>query len=178
MSSAFKGFTHELWTFILKPLGVLFLGLSIAFPALIGQASTAGEVVKGRRAGLINWIRGVKRYFFRTLEVGLIYIGILIVLFIFVGIIYAIVLLPQLVQQLITIEAKPPTPPRIQMPLLLSATLMCTSTLLMSLALAVFLVWLALIVVDDKGVLSSIEAGIKAIRRIKSLFSLTSDSSM
>ena len=150
----------ELATFIFVAFGVLFLNLIISFLALLGQASMAGKVVVEGKTRLIDWGKGIKKYFLRVLGIGLIYLGIMFVFFIPIGIIVVLAMFPQL------ISVPPPTLPLTpETSPLISTVMSWVTVLLMTIASAVLYTWLAPAVIDDKGVFASLDAGTKTMRK-------------
>ena len=160
-----KAFAPEFLSFIFMAFGVLLLNLIVSFLALLGQASMAGRVVAEEKTRLTDWGKGIKKYSLRVLGIGLIYLGIIVVFFVLIGMIIVFAMLPQLISQLGGIVT-PPTPPLT--PLITPSITMATTgvtALLMTIASAVFYMWLAPAVVDDKGVFVSLDAGTKTIRK-------------
>ena len=153
-------FAPELLTFIFVVFGILLLNLVIYLIALLGQASMAGKVVVEGKTRLIDWAKGIKKYFLRVLGIGLIYFGIIIVFFMLIGIIVALAMLPQIISQMD--KAPPPTP---QISPLTSMVTSGVTVLLMTIASAVFYIWLAPAVIDDKGVFASLDMGTKTMRK-------------
>lgn len=156
-----SAFTPEFPSFVFVALGVLLLNLIISYLALLGQASIAGKVVVEGKTRLTDWGRGTKKYFFKVLGIGLIYLGILLIFFILIMMMAVFAMLPQLISRMGIVT--PPSTPLIS-PSITVATGSVTA-LLMTIASSVFYMWLAPAIIDDKGVFASLDAGTKAIRK-------------
>ena len=155
-------FPPELLTFVFVAFGFLFLSLLISFLVLLGQASMTGKVILEGKTRLSAWGKGIKRYFLRALCIGLIYVVIVMVSIMLVTFISVLAILPQLMSQLR--EGTPPQMPQISP--LISMTTMTTSwvtALLTTIASAIFYIWLAPAIIEDKDVFASLQAGTKAI---------------
>jgi len=159
VSPTSQGFAPELLTLALVAFGVLFLNLIISFLVLLGQASMTGKVVLEGKTRLSDWGRGIKRYTLRVLGIGLIYVGIVMVFFMFVMLISMFVILPQFISQL----GKVTPSQALQISPLTSMTIGSVTALLTTIASAIFYIWLAPAVIDDKGVSASLQAGTEAI---------------
>lgn len=162
-------FAPELLTYVFVALGIGLLNSIISFLALLGQASMAGRVVVEGETRLIDWGKGVKKYSLRVLGIGLIYVGIVAVFFVLVVMVVVFSMLPQLMSRMG--EVAPPTPPITpQMSPLVSATTSWMLPLVTAIVSAVFYMWLAPAVIDDKGVFASLDIGTKAMRKEGKLF--------
>lgn len=159
-------FTPELLGFIYAAFGVFLMNLVISFLALLGQASMAGRVVVEGKTRLIDWGKGIKKYSLRVLGIGLIYLGIIAVFFVLMVMILMFAMLPQLISQFGL--PTPSTTPQISP--LISATTSLVTLLVMTIVSAVFYVWLAPAIIDDRGVFASLDIGTKAMRKEGKLF--------
>ena len=158
-------FAPELLGFIFMAFGVFLMNLVISFLALLGQASMAERVVVEGKTRLVDWGKGIKKYFLRVLGIGLIYLGIIAVFFVLMVMILVFAMLPQLIPQLG--EVPSPTP---QISPLVSATTGWVTPLVTTIVSAVFYMWLAPAIIDDKGVFASLDMGTKAMRKEGKLF--------
>lgn len=162
-------FAPELLGFIFVAFGVFLMNIVISFLALLGQASMAGRVVVEGKTRLIDWGKGIKKYFLRVLGIGLIYLGIIAVFFVIMVMMLVFAMLPQLIPQLGAVA--PPTPPTTpQISPLISATTSWVTPLVMTIVSAVFYMWLAPAIIDDKGVFASLDFGTKTMRKEGKLF--------
>jgi len=143
---------------VMMGLGVLLLMLVVSFLVILGQANMSGKVVTVGRTTLADWGTGVRKYFFRVLGIGLIFLGIVFILFMIVGFAYALTILPEM----ITSEGvvRPPITPTPQ-----TVYMSWVMTFIMTAALSVFYIWLAPAILDNKGVGTSLDLGVKTIRR-------------
>jgi len=120
-----------------------------------------GRVVLVERTSLSDWVRGVRAFFTRVLGISLIYLGILIIGFIPLSMIYLSFVLQLLVWQMVI------APPQITAPALLtplSMAIMWIITLIGAVSTAVLYTWIALIVLENKGVIASLGSGNRGIR--------------
>lgn len=162
-------FAPELLGFIFMAFGVFLMNLVISFLALLGQASMAERVVVEGKTRLVDWGKGIKKYFLRVLGIGLIYLGIIAVFFVLMVMILVFAMLPQLIPQLG--EVPSPTPPITpQISPLISATTSWVTPLVTTIVSAIFYMWLAPAIIDDKGVFASLDMGTKAMRKEGKLF--------
>jgi len=138
----------------------LFLMLAVSFLVILGQASMTGKVMAENRAKLSDWVEGIRKYFFRVLGLGLIFLAVAFVLLMVVGVIYAFTILPEM----ITVEGtiKPPT--IASLPHSTYAMTMAT-TLIMTLVQGAFYVWLAPAVMENKSVGASLDSGLNTLKR-------------
>jgi len=159
-------FAPELLTFIFVALGIGLLNLVISFLALLGQASMAGRVVVEGKTRLVDWGKGIKKYFLRVLGIGLIYLGIIAVFFVIMVMVLVFAMLPQLIPQLGAVA--PPITPQISP--LISPTTSWVTPLVTTIVSAVYYMWLAPAIIDDKGVFASLDIGTKTMRKGGKLF--------
>ena len=156
--------TPELVSYALPGSGVLFLSLAISFLTLIGQASMASRVVLNGKAGLRDWVQGVKRYSTKVLGVCAIYLGVLVLSSIPMMIMYWYVMLAQLPSLMGAYDPeKPPSPPII--PPSINIATNWTALIFTSVITAVVYLWLAPVFFEDRGVFTSIRAGNQALKK-------------
>jgi len=154
------GFPTITSSLLMTGFGMIFLSLVVSFLVILGQASMSGKTVSEGKTKLADWGSGVRRYFFRVLGIGLVFLGIVFVLFMIVGIAYALTILPKLI-----------TPEGIVTPPTTSATVAAqpvftlATTLIFTVTQSVFYVWLASAIIDNKGVGTSLDIGLRTIRR-------------
>lgn len=105
-----------------------------------------------------DWGAGIKMRFFRVLGIGLAFLGILVILFMAVGAIYALTILPKLT----TAEGavKPPIAPAPE-----TAHIGLAMAAIVTVVQPTFYMWLAPTVLEDKGVGASLGSGLKAIKK-------------
>ena len=151
-------FAPELLTFVFVAFGVLCLSLLISFLVVLGQASMTGRVILEGKTRISAWGKGIKRYFVRVLGIGLIYFGIVMVFFMLVMLISMFAILPQLMSQLG--RGTPPQMPEISPVIFMTSWV---TALFFTIASAIFYIWLAPAIIDDKDVFASLQAGTKAI---------------
>ena len=72
----------ELESYAFIGFGALFLSLAISFLALVGQASMASSVVLEGKAGLRDWVNGIRKHSPRALGVYFIYLGVMVLSFV------------------------------------------------------------------------------------------------
>jgi len=162
-------FAPELLTSIFVALGIGLLNSIISFLALLGQASMAGRVVVEGKTRLIDWGKGIKKYFLRVLGIGVIYVAIIGLFFVLMVMVLVFAMLPQLISQLGAVA--PPTPPITpQISPLISATTSWVTPLVTTIVSGVFYMWLAPAIIDDKGVFASLDIGTKTMRKGGKLF--------
>jgi hypothetical protein len=145
---------------LMMGFGVIFLNLVVSFLVILGQASMSGNVVSEGKTKLADWGSGVRKYFFRVLGIGLVFLGIMFVLFMIVGIAIALTILPKLITPEGTV-APPTTPTTLTAQPMFSLAM----TILFTVAQSIFYVWLAPAILDDKGVGTSLDMGVKAVRK-------------
>lgn len=148
---------------VIAGFGVLFLMLVASFLVILGQANMSGKVVKESKTTLADWGAGVRKYFFRVFGIGLVFLGIILILFMIVGVAYALTVLPEM----ITSEGvmRPPITPAPQ-----TMYMSWAMTLIMTVASSVFYIWLAPAILDNKSVGASLDMGVKTIRRSSRVF--------
>lgn len=156
--------TLELESYALMGFGALFLSMTISFLTLIGQASMASRVVLDGKAGLRDWVQGVRKYSPRVLGVFVIYLGVMVLSFIPMMIMYWYVMLAQLPSLMAAYDPEKPPPPPIIPPSINIAT-NWTALIFASVITAVFYLWLAPVFFEDKGVFTSIRAGNQALKK-------------
>jgi hypothetical protein len=79
---------------VMAGFGVLFLMLVVSFLVILGQANMSGKARKEGKTALGDWVAGVRKYFFRVLGIGLVFLGIVLILFMIVGATYVLTVLP------------------------------------------------------------------------------------
>jgi len=161
-----QGFSPEVMVLIFAAFGVFILNIVVSFLVLLGQVIMTGKVIQEGKTRLNDWGKGFKKYFLRTLGINLIYYGIVSVLFILVMIVLMLALLPQLISQLSgTVSLGMP-----QISPLILMSMSFVTVLLTTVASAIFYMWLAPVVLDDKGVSASLKAGTEVIGRRRNMF--------
>lgn len=158
-----QGLPITLPTLAMVGFGVAFLSLVVSFLVILGQASMSGKAVSQGKTKLVDWSSGVKKYFFRVLGISLIFLGIFLLLFAIVGVAYALTILPKLItpQGVVT----PSSTMAATFTAKWTATLSLAMALPITVAQSVFYVWLAPAILDDKGVGTSLDLGVKAVRK-------------
>jgi len=156
--------TPNLESYALMGFGALFLSLTISFLTLIGQASMASRVVLEGKAVLRDWVQGVRKYSPRVLGVCAIYLGVLVLSFIPMMIMYLYVMLAQLPSLMGAYDPEmPPSPPII--PPSINIATNWTALIFTSVITAVLYLWLAPVFFEDGGVFTSIRAGNQALKK-------------
>jgi hypothetical protein len=137
--------------------------LVVSFLVILGLANMSGKVVKQGKTTLDDWSAGVRKYFFRVFGIGLVFLGIILILFMIVGVAYVLTVLPEM----ITSEGvmRPPITSTPQ-----TAYMSWVMTLIMTVASSIFYVWLAPAILDNKGVGASLDMGVKTIRSSSRIF--------
>lgn len=148
---------------VMAGFGVLFLMLVVSFLVILGQANMSGKAIKEGKTTLGDWGAGVRKYFFRVFGIGLVFLGIILILFMIVGVAYALTVLPEM----ITSEGvmRPPITSTPQ-----TAYMGWVMTFIMSVASSAFYIWLAPAILDNKGVGASLDMGVKTIRMSSRVF--------
>jgi len=153
----------ELESYAFIGFGALFLSLVISFLALVGQASMASVVVLGGKAGLRDWVRGVRRHSPRALGVYFIYLVVMVLSFVPMIVMYWYAMLPWLRHQIgASGPVEPPSPPFMSLPI--GIAINWTALILFSVITAVLYMWLAPVFFEDADVFTSVGAGNKALR--------------
>lgn len=153
----------ELESYAFIGFGALFLSLVISFLALVGQASMATVVVLGGKAGLRDWVRGVRRHSPRALGVYFIYLGVMVLSFVPMIVMYWYAMLPWLRQQIgASGPVETPSPPFMSLPI--GIAINWTTLILFSVITAVLYMWLAPVFFEDADVFASVGAGNQALR--------------
>jgi hypothetical protein len=156
--------TPEFVSYAFLGFWALFLSLAISFLTLIGQASMASRVVLEGKAVLRDWVHGVKRYSTKVLGVCVIYLGVLVLSFIPMMIMYWYVMLAQLPSLMGAYDPEmPPSPPII--PPSINIVTNWTALIFTSVITAVLYLWLAPVFFEDGGVFTSIRAGNQALKK-------------
>ncbi|WP_455276842.1 hypothetical protein [[Eubacterium] cellulosolvens] len=155
---AHEGFPAITPSILMMGFGALFLMMAVSFLVILGQVNMSGKVITKGKTTLADWGDGVKKYFFRVLGIGLVFLGIMVVLFMVVGMAYALTILPEM----ITPEGvvSPSFTPAPQ-----AAYMGWAMTLIMVVAQSVFYIWLAPAIMNNKSVGTSLDLGIKAIKK-------------
>ncbi len=153
-----EGFPAITIDLLMMGFGVLFLMLVVSFLVILGQANMSKKVLTKGKTTLADWGSGVRRYFLKVLGIGLVFLSIVFILFMVVGIAYAFTILPEM----ITPEGivSPPITPTPQ-----TTYMGWAMTLIMVVAQSFFYIWLAPAIINDKGVGTSLDLGIKAIKK-------------
>jgi hypothetical protein len=148
---------------VMVGFGVIFLMLVVSFLVILGQASMSGKAIKEGKTALGDWGVGVRKYFFRVFGIGLVFLGIVLILFMIVGVVYVLTVLPEM----ITSEGvmRPPITSAPQ-----TTYMSWVMTLVMTVASSFFYLWLAPAVLDNKGVGASLDMGVKTIRSSSKVF--------
>lgn len=145
--------------FLMTAFGVLFLLIAVNFLVLLGQINMTGKVVAGKKACLQDWSEGITKYFLRGIALGLVILGVVMVLFMLVGVLFILTALPTIISPEGAIK---PTPTPTGTPAIIVTFV---TTFLVSTAFSLFYMWLAPLVIDNKTVGGSLDSGTKAARK-------------
>jgi len=105
----------------------------------------------------MDWPKSIRKYFFRVLGIGIVYVGVLFVIFMVIGVLAIIPFLPSILGKP-SWPTSPPTPPPSLFPL------SYVFPVVFAVVQSVFYVILAPAVLDDQGVGGSIDQGLKAVK--------------
>jgi hypothetical protein len=153
----------ELEAYAFIGFGVLFLSLVISFLALVGQASMVSVVVLGGKAGLRDWINGIRKHSPRVLGVYFIYLGAMVLSFVPMIVMYWYAMLPWLRHQIgASGPVEPPSPLFMLLPIGIAINWIVL--ILVSVITAVLYMWLAPVFFEDMDVFASVGAGSQALR--------------
>jgi hypothetical protein len=158
----------ELESYAFIGFGALFLSMAISFLALVGQASMASSVVLGGKAGLRDWVNGIRKHSPRVLGVYFIYLVVMVLSFVPMIVMYWYAMLPWLRLQIgASGPVEPPSPPFMSLPIGIAinwTAINWTALILFSVITAVAYMWLAPVFFEDADVFTSVGAGNKALR--------------
>jgi len=135
----------------------LFLGL-VALLVILGQISMTGKVILTGKTRLSEWRVGLRRYFWRTLGIGAVFLGIAVAVVVLGMHVYvSVFILPAIASHPSTLAASSefthqPYP-------------VLGSFFLVAVYASIFYMCLASAVLDDKGVGASISSGFKALKK-------------
>jgi len=162
-----EGFPTITLSLLMAGFGVLFLLSVVSFLVILGQANMSGKVITEGKTRLADWGIGIRKYFFRVLGIGLVFLGIMFVLFMIVMVAYALTILTKIItpEGVIT----PPITPTPQTTYM-DWTMTLITALIMTIAQSFFYIWLAPAILDDKGIGTSLDLGIKTIRKSGRVF--------
>ena len=159
----------ELESYAFTGFGALFLSMAISFLALVGQASMASVVVLGGKASLRDWVNGIRKHSPRMLGVYFIYLGMMVLSFVPITVMFWYAMLPWLRLQIgASGPVEPPSPPFMSLPI--GIAISWTVLILVSVITAVLYMWLAPVLFEDADVFTSVGAGNKALRASGSTF--------
>jgi len=159
----------ELESYAFIGFGALFLSMAISFLALVGQASMASVVVQGGKASLRDWVNGIRKHSPRVLGVYFIYLGVMVLSFIPIIVMFWYAMLPWLNYQIgASGPVEPLSPPFMSSPI--GIAINWTTLILISVITAVLYMWLAPVFFEDADVFTSVGSGNKALRASGSTF--------
>lgn len=137
---------------------LLFSSVIIGLLVLLGQVSMTGKVIHTGKTRLGDWWVGLRKYFWRVFGIGAVYFGVVMGITIIAILIFVfIVIVPAVMSNSSSFSSQ--STPFAESPFLLGVTF------LSALGSLVFYMMLAPVVIDDRGVGSSISSGLSAVKR-------------